>query len=44
LVSKYEKWTEEEITHYINIHKKHENEKASTVARTEYWKKYYENK
>jgi hypothetical protein len=39
-VRKHEEWTEEEITHYIEKYKEHEERRASTNERNAYWTKY----
>jgi len=39
-VRKHEEWTKEELEHYIAKCKEHEEQKASTNERNEYWRKY----
>jgi hypothetical protein len=37
---KYQEWTKEEIEHYIAKCKEHEERRASTNERNEYWLNY----
>ena len=40
MVRKYEEWTQEELEHYIRVHKAHEDMRLNTNDRNDYWKKY----
>jgi len=41
-VRKHEEWTEEELKHYVDKYKEHEERRASTNERNTYWKQYNE--